>query len=979
MASRKRHFNQRGFTLLEAAVVVSVFGLIMMGTFQLFSRLGVLGLRNEQVGRSQAGARIAMDELKSALRSAGAEVDLVNGQSAFVHADPFTVAFNSNLAPAEDPDGTGAPTAIRVGMANSGVPSDGAAFYTPNRDYDTGAETLVFTLDSNLDGLVTAADKGDDPEEQSTNPNDYVLYRNTYGFDGNANSVDRSPVAVLRGPELATAEDYVPPLFSYWLDSDDDRSTPPVLYGDANGNGQIDAAESAGLTALSPRDMARIERVLITVTSETAGTDGDVHDAHGGYDRVSLVGEVSVRQRPRSTATIYGTVYKDLNGNGSRDANEPTLAGVTIRSNTGMTATTGANGTYVLSVNPASITVTENDPTGYSSTTPNSGSVDAYAGSYHRFDFGDVPSSGMAVVTGEVYADVNANAVRDQGERGIANVRIYSDTGEYTQTDDSGQYRLDVPVGNRAISEVDSTGYLSTTPNTVDLALTSPGMERQANFGDRIVAATGTIEGYVFDDTDRDGVRGHREGGVAGAIIVVDVSSTESDVSGFFSLTVPVGRYDVTEQDPPGYTSTTPNTLRHIDVLEDQVTTVAFGDIVQEDITFDVIELANTERALSIVAVDLGEDNRGDKDLVLGTRYSGGVNNLLVWHNNRRNSNTPNAAIFDNTPTYSRPNVADVTNLITQNVGGSSAEDVIAGMGNPLGTDVNVWMPVSGYLPDVPDTELMGQAVNVVWDMQTVDYNRDGIQDLVLAEETGSGQGQIEFWEGTGGGQYALDTGRTIREGGAGDGGLIGAVKSLDMADINGDGLPDLVAGSTEPTGQHAVHVFVDNGMGSMDPIQRFRVRGEISQLRLIDMVEDDANDLDIVVAVQTSDSTGGVELWLGNENGRFGLMTEAGLIQDDWMDTGGAPLSMVITHLDNDVFPDVITGVRYGYGFDGTVEYARSFGHLPSVTTPTTTTSIGAVITMDEGDFNMDGVPDLAAGTQNTTSSGKVFIFFRQ
>jgi prepilin-type N-terminal cleavage/methylation domain-containing protein len=86
MASRKRHFNQRGFTLLEAAVVVSVFGLIMMGTFQLFSRLGVLGLRNEQVGRSQAGARIAMDELKSALRSAGAEVDLVNGQSAFVHA-----------------------------------------------------------------------------------------------------------------------------------------------------------------------------------------------------------------------------------------------------------------------------------------------------------------------------------------------------------------------------------------------------------------------------------------------------------------------------------------------------------------------------------------------------------------------------------------------------------------------------------------------------------------------------------------------------------------------------------------------------------------------------------------------------------------------------------------------------------------------------------------------------------------------------
>lgn len=974
--------NSRGFTLLEAMVTLAAFGLIMVVAFQLFAQLSGIAVQNEQVSRSQAGARAAMDAIKSALRSAGAEVDLVDGQQTFVYAAPHTVAFNANILPGPDPMGTGTPGAIQAGQANSGVPSDASPFYSPNRTYDTGAETIVFSLDSNRDGVIDGADKSDDPEETSANPNDYVLYRTVHGFDGTANIVDVAPIAVLRGPERIDASDYNPPLFSYWLDHDDDTTTPPQMFGDANGNGRIDAAEAPALTPLGPRDLARIEQIQISVSSETATADPDRVHEHGGYERVTLEASVQVRQRPRSTSTVYGFVYKDLNGNGSREMNEPTISGVLIRSSTGMTTRTGGDGRYLLTVNPGSLTITEVDPVGYSSTTQNDAAVDAYSGSYHQVDFGDAPSSGMAVVHGMVFADDNDNAAIDNGERGIANVRIYSDTGEFTETDAEGNYRLDVPVGNRAISEVDSTGYVSTTPNSVNVNMTAEGQVEVVNFGDRMVDETGTIEGYVFNDEDRDGTRDNREDGIPGAFIIVDGGSAESDVAGFFSLTVPVGRYDVTEQDPPGYSSTTPNTLRHIDVEADQTTTVSFGDIVQEDIEFDVIELANTERALSIIATDLQEDNRGDLDLVLGTRYSGGSNNLLVWHNQRRNSRTPNSAIYENTPTFTRPNVADVTTLRTEQIGGDSAGDILAGLANPAGYDMAVWIAGGGDLPTTPDYELLAQNGDVVWDVEIVDFTRDGVDDLVVAVETGSYQGHVEFWKGRGNGEFTLipDATLTVSAGGLGE--MLGTVRAVEVEDINDDGFRDLVVASLESDGHSSVNVYLQPALAfgvDFVPMQQFAVNGEISGLELTDMVEDDSEDLDIIVAVKTSETLGGVELWHQKVDGRYGILTEAGRIQDDWMDAGGAPLSLAISHLDNDVFPDVIVGVRSGYTFDGTIEIARSFGHLPSETQPTTEWSIGAVITMTEGDFNMDGIPDLAAGTQTSSTSGKVFIFFRR
>lgn len=978
----RRAADRRGFTLVEAVVVLVTFGLIMSVTFGIFATLSNTTVQNNQIARSQAGARVALEEIERALRSAGAEVDLAGGQQNFVWAGPFQVAFNANLEPANDPNGTGIPGALITGAANAAVPSAAGTLYVPPRTYGTGAETIVFSLDSNRDGVIDAADKADDIEEQSQNPNDYVLYRGVYGSAAGANVVDHQPIAIVRGPEAVQPGDNVTALFAYWLDDDDDIGTPPVLAGDADGDGTVTAAEAMALGPLDARDRARITRVTITVTSETA-TPGRRQNQTGGYERVELSTDVKVRQVPRSAGIIYGVVFRDINSNGVREVSEPTMPDVVIQSSNGAQTTTNAMGQYVLTVTPGALSVTEIDPTGFTSSTANTVNVDAFAGSFTQLNFGDVPSSGTGQVQGIVFNDVDQSASLTAGDRGIANVKIFSDTGEYTYTDDNGKYVLDVPIGTRTISQVDSIGYVSTTPNVAEAVLAKEGDVVEINFGDAYGVDTGTLAGYVFLDDNRDGVRDPKEGGVFGATISAGgVGMTDSDTQGYFSLTVPVGVYDVTEQDPPGFSSTTPNTLQKVKITANQTTTVLFGDVIQDDVDFDVIELSDTEKALSITAADLGEDTRGDPEIILGTRFSGGSNNMLIWHNNRQNSQTPNAAIFDSTPTTTRASLSDVTTLAAEDLDGDGDADIISGLAAPTVPDLNVWMVDAGLPSNIPDLQYHTRNGEVVRDMQQIDFNRDGIDDLVLAVDEPGGAGHAEIWWGSGNGKYSLNASSFVDYAADGYSTPLNTVTAARAADLDKDGRTDLVLASLDGSYVSRVHVYLNTGFNlffDWIPVQNFQIDGMVTKIDLGDQVEDDQQDIDILCAVQTGEVTGYVEVWHQGPDGYFGLVDESRRIANDRMITNGAPVSMMVMHLDNDVFPDILVGTRRNTGYEGTVEYALGFGHLLSESVPTTDTSIGAVLTMTHADFNMDGVQDLAVGTQNSSTRGKVLVFYRK
>ena len=113
MPYHSRH--SEGFTLIEIAVTIAAFSLIMISAFTLMTRISAVGVSNESVARSQASARVAMDQVERDLRAAGAEIEFARGQRRFVYADPYQVAFNANIEPANDPDGTGFPAALRPG------------------------------------------------------------------------------------------------------------------------------------------------------------------------------------------------------------------------------------------------------------------------------------------------------------------------------------------------------------------------------------------------------------------------------------------------------------------------------------------------------------------------------------------------------------------------------------------------------------------------------------------------------------------------------------------------------------------------------------------------------------------------------------------------------------------------------------------------------------------------------------------------
>jgi uncharacterized repeat protein (TIGR01451 family) len=90
-------------------------------------------------------------------------------------------------------------------------------------------------------------------------------------------------------------------------------------------------------------------------------------------------------------ATIYGTAFGDDNADGTYGADETGIPGVSITSDGGMAATTDLYGNYSFATTtPGTHVVLETDPNGYSSTTPNTATVNVTLGSGYQVDFGDM-------------------------------------------------------------------------------------------------------------------------------------------------------------------------------------------------------------------------------------------------------------------------------------------------------------------------------------------------------------------------------------------------------------------------------------------------------------------------------------------------------------------------------------------------------------------------------------------------------------
>ena len=201
-----------------------------------------------------------------------------------------------------------------------------------------------------------------------------------------------------------------------------------------------------------------------------------------------------------SFATIFGTVFEDLNGNGQQDTSELGIPGVTVTLDEAATAVTDQFGNYSFATTVAGVhKVVESDPAGYFSTTPNEVHVTVAPGNSYEVNFGDAPDdSGFAAVYGTVFDDVNTDGVWDADEVGISGVNVDMD-GTTATTNQYGSYTIATAVaGSHTVVETDLPGYVSTTPNIVNVTVVLNN-GYQVDFGD-VFEITCINDVYEEDD-----------------------------------------------------------------------------------------------------------------------------------------------------------------------------------------------------------------------------------------------------------------------------------------------------------------------------------------------------------------------------------------------------------------------------------------------------------------------------------------------
>ena len=972
--------REEGFTVIETLVVVVLLTLLAVPLVQILMGGGRASRVADLDSEAQQNARVAVDFPVRDIRSLGYEVDYGNGQRGIVHAAPYDIVFNANVEPADDAGSTpGYPSAIDTTVSPATVPAGGVVLYSPGQTFDTGAETIRYTLDSGNDGYVDASDAYDDEMESTINPHDYLLVKQVYGYDGSTNGGESKPVALVRGPDPYPEGDYPPPLFTYWYDHDDNNATPAVLWGDSNNSGELEQSEIVSLTPVDNINLARITKVGVTAIG-TARSQDLRYDHNDGYRETLISSEVDVRNEPSRSAIITGVVFDDLNGDGVQGTGEGGVSGALLVLNNGMKRTSGADGRYSFRVDPGTFTVTETDPTGYTSTTANAVVVNAVKGTTVHANFGDRAMGGYGSILGRVILWED-DAPPVPTTYGVAGVRIFLNSGASDTTSDTGAYAMLVPINTYSITMQVPEGYAAVGPSTVDRTLEFEGDTVMVDFGLLPAEETGTITGTVYLDDDEDGILDAGEEGIPSVTISLSMGDTTlTDAEGVYSFTVVPGTYTVTEEDLGGYISTTINNVTNVHVGHDSTVVVNFGDMLESELSFTVITLGETQRALSITSADLNEDNKNDKEIILGTKYATGVSNLNVWFNKWKNSSTPNSGIFDQSPSYSRTPAEDIYSVCHGDLNNDGTQDIISGLTSATGKTL-VWVTQGGgnrgELPDFPSSFFISSGLGDVLASDLSFIDADGAMDAIIGTRLVGGNGKIEVWFGDGAGNFTRAAEDVYDMAGTH---LIGEVRAVDFAPLLGSPAPDMVAGTSLGYGWGAIEIFRDSGAPNGKFVYHSTIEtfGEVNDLVLADMYEDSDNDIDIIVGTSTGAGMGMVEIWHNNSDGTFGELNYFGYFEpSDTVYVNGDVLCVGVDNFDRDIYPDVAVGMRTISDFSGTLKVFTCYGYMPSSGNEWTSPNVGEVITLTINDFNKDWKQDIAVGTRTSLSQGKVVVFF--
>ncbi|HEY7088127.1 MAG TPA: SdrD B-like domain-containing protein [Tepidisphaeraceae bacterium] len=221
-------------------------------------------------------------------------------------------------------------------------------------------------------------------------------------------------------------------------------------------------------------------------------------DPNGNTSEISLAtGSVA--------GNVSGTVFDDLNADGVRQANEPALSGATIFADFNgngifdggeLKTTSDASGKYTLANLPGGIApVKIAVPPGFRLIAPASGVFKVSLPTTTSTSGRDFALTTTAILSGNVFGDLNSNGLIDNGESGLGGWTVFIDkngngkldAGEKSRiTNSVGDYRFNgLTPGKYVIKIVMQNGFTATAPSkgSQTVALAAGQIRTKRNFG----------------------------------------------------------------------------------------------------------------------------------------------------------------------------------------------------------------------------------------------------------------------------------------------------------------------------------------------------------------------------------------------------------------------------------------------------------------------------------------------------------------
>ena len=982
---------RRGFSLVEMLITLTVLATVMIVLMTvMYSAQRSKAATTNQVESTQ-GARIAMDMMARDLRSAGYGADLdwtALPQPPIAYVDSLTVLINADMSPWPD-SLPGHPMGIPQAYRPDGLPRpfqlNGTAWQPPIK-YRRGAEVVRWTLDANNDGAVNASDwtvpNGLDAQ-RTPNPNDYVLLRQVYGDStgnvagNNGGTTDR--IALVQRP----SQNGVAPMFQVYMQI---SSTPWNWSG-----GPVPAAQ-----------LANIARVVLNVSAGSA--DADVK---GKYAVTSLRSEISsMRNTPNFGSTTYavdGTIFNDLDKNGTRNAGEPGVGSATVRLGP-LATSTDVGGNFLFRVEAGTYTLRHNPPPGYGVlTAPDSFVVSVGPAVSHSF--ADTMRAG-GWVSSFTYNDVNGDGVYNAGDTPLAVTKMTLSPGpDVEYTDNAGTVVNFASVGAYTLTAAAPDSFTATTPNPVSGTMTAGG-SASFSFG-FTKAAKGTVQGKVFTDNNRNGVLDAGESGLQGVWVGVtrDAGSTVlgwaySDGSGDYSIDVPSVQspalpYYLMSIVKPGFFPTSSTSIGPFFLNPGQ--TIASNNFGES--SYQVITL-NTSRVLSLASADLMEGDwngshtenaRQDVDLVLGADATG-ADQIMTWFN--QYDNTP---LFDAAPSRSYTAQSAVMCLAVDTLDNTTTfrvrPDIATGTKNATGGNFFVWLNQNsnnneGYLPTSASLSYRTQDLGDVQAILSFDCAGGAMPDLIVGTKSPTAnQGTIEIWQNNDLASPIFGRQEVYPPSGAIPGNALGEVTAMALADFNGDGVKDLVVGTKNGTYSGQLLFFKNtsraNGARFVFRAGYSLPQDAVTSLACFDIDGDGKQD--VVLGTQRSSNSGHLQQWDNRTvTGTWSFSFDRDVVAP------GIVTSLVTADFGGSSRGDLAVGYRSDLSnyLGGVRIYFCDSGLIPaSGNDPSGGNVINWVPAVTSSNFNygvkpaLPGPPylrDLATGVKMSASTGALVVYVR-